>query len=64
MPFLLHVHVHFSFYLCVNKIECLDLILKCDIVEPFLYIVINIDLNVSYYFDSLQKMIIDPINKI
>ncbi len=64
MPFLLHIHVHFSLYLGVNKINYLDLILECNIVEPFLYLVINIDLDVSHSFDSLQEMIIDPINKI
>jgi hypothetical protein len=45
------------------KQKNLDLILECDIVELSLYSVINIDLNVPYYFDSFEKMIIDFSNK-
>jgi hypothetical protein len=43
----------------------LNLIFKCDIVGLSLYSIININLNVPYYFASIEKMIIDfPINKI
>jgi hypothetical protein len=51
--------------LMANEIKKLDLILEYDIVELFLYSIINIDLNVPYYFASIQEMINDyPINKI
>jgi hypothetical protein len=43
----------------------LNLIFKCDIVGFSLYLVIKVDLNVPFYFASLEKMIIDfPINRI
>ncbi len=63
MPFLSHVDVHLC--LDANQTINLDLILEYDIVELFLYSIINIDLNVPCYFASIQEMINDyPINKI
>jgi len=45
------------------KQKNLDLILECDIVGLSLYSIINIDLNVPYYFDSFENMIIDFSNE-
>jgi hypothetical protein len=65
MLFLSHIDVHLLPCLDTNKTKNLDLILEYDIVDFFMYSIINIDLNVPYYFALIQEMINDyPINKI
>jgi hypothetical protein len=47
-----------------NQTKNLDLILEYDIVQFFLYSIINIDFNVLCYFASIQEINDYPINKI
>jgi hypothetical protein len=65
LPFLSHIDVHWWPCLDANQIWNLNFIFECDIVDFFIYSIINMDLNVSCYFASLEKMIIDyPIKYI
>jgi hypothetical protein len=52
MPFWSHIDVHLSPYFDVNKKQNLNLIIKYDIIEFFLYSIINIDSNVPCWFAS------------
>jgi hypothetical protein len=64
-PFLSHIDVHLCPCLDANQTKNVDLIIEYDIVGVFLYLIINIDLNVPCYFVSIQEMINDyPTNKI
>jgi hypothetical protein len=61
--------MHLKKYACLQTIQFASIELwfffNYDIVGFFLYSIIKIDLNVPYYFASIQKMINDyPINKL
>jgi hypothetical protein len=60
-----NIHVHLWLYLYANQTINLDLIFKCDIIGFYLYSIKNIGLNMPYYFDSFEGMIIEyPISTI